>query len=182
VAKTVDETLAFAYHRERGLPVVVVRLFNTVGPRQSPAFGMVIPRLVRQALSGEPLTVYGDGGQSRCFCHVSDVVAALVGLLGDDRAIGEVFNIGSTEEITILGLAEKILNSVGGISSIELVPYDQAYEVGFEDVERRVPDTSKLQSLIAWSPKLRLDDILEHVIASARAEYEIDRAKSGAHL
>jgi UDP-glucose 4-epimerase len=169
-AKTVDEILAFAYHKERDLPTVVVRLFNTVGPRQSPAYGMVIPRLVRQALAGKSLTVYGDGTQTRCFCHVADVVRALVALVDDPRAIGEVFNVGSREEISMLELATRIVNRAGSASPLSLIPYDQAYESGFEDMQRRVPDTSKIRELIEWVPSRNLDVILDEMIAEARAE------------
>ncbi|HUP71172.1 MAG TPA: GDP-mannose 4,6-dehydratase [Acidimicrobiales bacterium] len=170
VAKSVDEILAFAYHKERGLPMVIVRLFNTVGPRQSPAYGMVVPRLVHQALAGEPLTVYGDGTQTRCFCHVADVVRALLALLDDDRADGQVFNVGSTEEISIRDLAQRILARTGANSAIELVPYDKAYEAGFEDLQRRVPDISKLRALGGWSPTYSLEQILDETIAEARRE------------
>ena len=169
-AKAVDEILAFAYHRERGLPTTVVRLFNTVGPRQSPAYGMVIPRLVRQAVNGEPLTVHGDGTQSRCFCHVDDVVAALLGLLDHPGAIGQVFNIGSQEEISILDLARRILEVAGSTSEIRLISYEDAYDVGFEDMRRRVPDTTKVRQLTGWEPRNRLDDILKATIAEAIAE------------
>jgi UDP-glucose 4-epimerase len=169
-AKSVDEILAYAYHKERGLPSIVVRLFNTVGPRQSPAYGMVIPRLVRQALSGEPLTVYGDGTQTRCFCHVTDVVDALIRLLDHPDAIGEVFNVGSPEEISILALAEKIAERTGGRSAIQLVPYEQAYETGFEDMQRRVPDTSRINKLVGWEAKRDLEVILSETIAEAAIE------------
>lgn len=169
-AKSVDEILAFAYHKERGLPAVIVRLFNTVGPRQSPAYGMVVPRLVRQALLGEPLTVYGDGTQTRCFCHVADVVSALMALLDDERAEGEVYNVGSVEEVSILELAERIIAKAASGSHIALIPYEEAYEVGFEDMEHRVPDISKVYRLLGWEPKYSLEGILEETIAEARAE------------
>lgn len=172
-AKAVDEVLAFAYHRERDLPTVVVRLFNTVGPRQSPAYGMVIPRLVRQAIADEPITVYGDGEQSRCFCHVHDVVDALLRLLDNEAAIGEVFNIGSSAEITILDLAEKVRTMTGGGSRIELIPYEQAYDAGFEDMRRRVPDTTKLRELTGWAPTRTLDDVLQESIEEAAAELQL---------
>jgi UDP-glucose 4-epimerase len=170
-AKAVDEILAYAYHRERGLPTTVVRLFNTVGPRQSPAYGMVVPRLARQAVAGQPLTIYGDGTQSRCFCHVSDVVRALLGLLDDPGAVGGTFNVGSQEEITILGLAEKIIERAGTGSSIRLVPYDEAYPAGFEDMQRRVPSTDKIRALTGWEPTRTLDDILVETLAEAAAEH-----------
>ncbi len=169
-AKAVDEILALAYHRERGLDAVIVRLFNTVGPRQSPAYGMVIPSLARQAVRDEPLSVHGDGGQSRCFCHVKDVVEALVGLLDEPRAIGEVFNVGASREITILDLAHKIVEQSGSSSPIELIPYEQAYASGFEDMRRRVPDTAKINDLIGWESKRSLDDILAAAIDDARRE------------
>jgi len=169
-AKAVDEILANAYHRERGLPTVVVRLFNTVGPRQSPAYGMVIPRLVRQAVSGEPLTVFGDGRQTRCFAHVADVVAALLALLGTPEAIGNTFNVGSSEETSISQLAELVIAQSGSSSQIEYVPYDEAYGVGFEDMVRRVPNTQKLRRLTGWEPRYRLHDVLAATIAEARNE------------
>jgi UDP-glucose 4-epimerase len=171
-SKAVDEMFAYAYHRERDLPTTVVRLFNTVGPRQSPAYGMVIPRLVRQALAGEPLTVFGDGTQTRCFCHVSDVVAALVGLLDEPRAVGDVFNVGSSEEISIEELAHLIVARTGSPSPIVHLPYDVAFEVGFEDMARRVPDVAKIRSLTGWSAQRTLADILDDVVAEVRAERE----------
>jgi UDP-glucose 4-epimerase len=166
-AKAVDEVLAFAYHRERGLPAIVTRLFNTVGLRQSAAYGMVVPRLVQQALSGLPLTVYGDGRQTRCFCHVRDVVAALLLLLDSPAAIGEVFNVGSPEEVSILELAERILKATGSDSPIRLVPYEEAYDEGFEDMRRRIPDTTKLQRLTGWRPTRDLSAILQEVTAAS---------------
>jgi UDP-glucose 4-epimerase len=173
-AKSVDEILAFSYHKERGLPTIVVRLFNTVGPRQSPAYGMVIPRLVRQALAGEPLTVHGDGQQTRCFCHVDDVVTALISLLNHPLAIGEAFNVGSNEEISIADLAQRIVDKVGSMSPIELIPYEEAYEAGFEDMRRRVPDTAKVTSLTGWLPLRSLEDILEDIVAEARLELQAE--------
>jgi UDP-glucose 4-epimerase len=172
-AKAVDEILAFLYHRERGLPAVVVRLFNTVGPRQSPAYGMVMPRLVRQALRGEPLTVYGDGQQTRCFCHVQDVVRGMLGLLGHPLAVGHAFNLGSTEETSIIDLAHRIKERTGSDSPVELVPYDQAYAAGFEDMRRRVPDTTKVRDLIGWQPTRDLDGIIDEMIADARSELTV---------
>ncbi len=177
-AKAVDEILAYAYHRERGLPTTVVRLFNTVGPRQSPAYGMVVPRLARQAVAGRPLTIYGDGTQTRCFCHVSDVVNALLGLLDDPRAVGGTFNVGSQEEISMLGLAERILARTGSPSGIQLIPYDQAYPAGFEDMQRRLPSTDKIRDLTGWRPTRSLDDILAEAIAEAAAEHAADVAGS----
>lgn len=169
-AKAVDEILANTYHRERGLPTVIVRLFNTVGPRQSPAYGMVVPRLVRQALTGEPLSVYGDGTQSRCFCHVEDVVRALLALIDDPVAVGQTFNVGSTEEITIAELARRIIARTASASVLQLIPYDQAFGTGFEDMQRRLPDTSKLRAVTGWAPRLDLDLILDQTIAEARQE------------
>ncbi len=169
-SKAVDEILAYAYHRERDLPTIVVRLFNTVGPRQSPAYGMVIPRLVRQALAGEPLTVYGDGTQTRCFCHVADVVRALVGLLDEPAAEGDVFNIGSSEEISIAELAHLIQARTGSSSQVVYTPYDVAYETGFEDMARRVPDTAKIRELTGWEPGRRLVEILDDVAGEVTSE------------
>ena len=178
-AKAVDEILAYTYHRERGLESLVVRFFNTVGPGQSPAYGMVIPRLVRQAIRDEPITVYGDGTQSRCFCHVSDVVDAVVRLLDLRDAIGEVFNIGSMHEVTIRELADRIVELAGSESEIEYIPYDVAFPTGFEDMQRRVPDTAKLRALTGWSPTRSLDEILIETIAEARAEVFSEGARAG---
>jgi UDP-glucose 4-epimerase len=171
-AKAVDEVLANCHHRERGLATIVVRLFNTVGARQSPAYGMVIPRLIRQALRGEPLTVFGDGRQTRCFAHVADVVDALLRLLDEPAAIGQTFNVGSAEEVSIRELAEMIIARVGSESPIRLIPYDQAYGPGFEDVRRRVPDTGKLRALTGWAPRYSLDDILSDAVAQARRDLD----------
>lgn len=168
-AKAVDEILAYAYYRERGLPTIVVRLFNTVGPRQSGAYGMVIPRFVEQALAGQPVTVYGDGSQSRCFCHVEDVVHAFVGLLDEPRAEGDVFNIGATEEVTMADLARRVITRTGSDSPIKLVPYREAYEEGFEDMQRRVPSISKVQQLLGWTPKHTLDEIIDDIVVSHKA-------------
>ena len=181
-AKAVDEILAYAYYRERGLPTSVVRLFNTVGPRQSPAYGMVIPRLVRQAVRGEPLTVFGDGRQTRCFCHVSDVIDGLLGVIDHPATEGEVYNLGSTEEISILDLAERIIDKCGSSSSVVLVPYEEAYPEGFEDMRRRVPDIGKVRAVTGWEPIRRLDDILTGTLAEAAAEYAAERvaAEAGA--
>ncbi len=168
-SKALDEFLGLAYWRERQLPVTVVRLFNTVGPRQSGRYGMVVPTLVRQALAGEPLTVFGDGSQTRSFADVADVVQALVGLAAEPRAAGDVFNVGNPEEISILGLARRVLDATGSRSPIVTVPYDKAYEAGFEDLPRRVPDISKIGALIGWTPTVGLDDILARVVAHERA-------------
>lgn len=167
-SKAIDEFLALAYYKERKLPVIVVRLFNTVGPRQTGRYGMVIPNFVRQALAGQPITVFGDGTQSRSFTYVGDVVGALYGLVEHPKAIGEVFNIGSGEEITIRGLAERIRTLTSSTSEIVTIPYDQAYEVGFEDMPRRVPDISKINALIGYRPTVGLDDILKSVIEHFR--------------
>jgi len=162
-SKAIDEFLAMAYWRERRLPVMVVRLFNTVGPRQTGSYGMVVPRLVGQALAGEPLTVYGDGSQRRCFCHVADVVQALAGLLAEERAWGGVFNVGSTSEVSILELARRIVAHTSSPSEISLTPYDEAYGDGFEDMYRRVPDIAKIRALTGWAPRRTLDDIIADV-------------------
>lgn len=167
-SKAIDEFLGLAYWKEQQLPVVVVRLFNTVGPRQTGRYGMVVPTFVRQALAGEPLTVFGDGSQTRSFADVSDVVRALAGLLDEPRAVGDVFNIGNPEEISIRGLAELVRELTGSRSEIVTVPYERAYEAGFEDMPRRVPDISKLQELTGWRPTLTLRDILERVVAHMR--------------
>ena len=163
-SKLIDEFLALAYWKERKLPVVIVRLFNTVGPRQTGQYGMVLPRFVRQALAGQPITVFGDGTQSRSFTYVGDVVDALVRLAQEPRAVGDVFNIGSTSEVTIRDLAERVKKMTNSASTIENVPYDVAYEAGFEDMPRRVPDISKIQSLIGFAPKMGLDDIIRSVV------------------
>src|SRR5918999_2361577 len=162
-SKAVDEILAFEYYRERGLRAVTVRLFNTVGPRQTGAYGMVVPRLVEQALQNRPLTVYGDGRQSRCFCHVADVVDAVIGLLDEPRAEGDVFNVGSTEEITILELAHRIIAATKSSSEIEFLDYRDVFDPGFEDMRRRVPDISKISNLIGWKPTRSLDQIVAEV-------------------
>jgi UDP-glucose 4-epimerase len=163
-SKAIDEFLALAYWREKKLPTVVVRLFNTVGPRQTGQYGMVIPTFVKQALSGRPLTVYGDGSQTRCFGYVKDVVGALVALMDTEESVGEVFNIGSTEEVSIMQLAERVKGLTGSKSEIITVPYDEAYEEGFEDMPRRVPDTSKVSALTGFKPTVTLDEILQSVV------------------
>jgi len=170
-SKAIDEFLALAYWKERKLPTVVARLFNTVGPRQTGRYGMVVPKFVGQALAGRPLTVHGDGTQTRCFCHVADVVRALVDLmLLGEGAYGEVFNIGSQEEISILALAERVHAATGSASAIQLVPYEEAYEAGFEDMPRRLPDIAKIESAAGWSPTRSLDEILDDVISFQQAE------------
>jgi UDP-glucose 4-epimerase len=163
-SKAIDEFLAMAYWRERALPTIVVRLFNTVGPRQTGCYGMVVPRLVNQALAQESLTVYGNGHQTRCFCHVADVVEALFSLMTDESAYGNVFNVGATTEISILDLADQIIQATESESSISLIPYDEAYGEGFEDMYRRVPDITKVQKFIDWTPTRSLDDIIRDVV------------------
>lgn len=163
-SKAIDEFLALAYWKERKLPVVIVRFFNTVGPRQTGRYGMVIPNFVRQALASEPITVFGDGTQSRAFTHVADVVGALVVLMQSPDAVGEVINIGNTQEVTMTDLAKRIRELCGSKSTIKYVPYDEAYESGFEDMRRRVPDLTKIRAMIGYEPKHSLDDILLQVI------------------
>ena len=170
-SKAIDEFLALAYWKERKLPVVVARLFNTVGPRQTGRYGMVVPKFVGSALAGRPLTVFGDGTQTRCFSHVGDVVHALVDLMElGDAAYGEVFNIGSQEEISIYGLAERVRDLTGSDSEIVVVPYDEAYEEGFEDMPRRVPDIRKIQAAVRWAGSRPLDEVLTDVISFQQAE------------
>jgi UDP-glucose 4-epimerase len=171
-SKAIDEFLALAYWREKKLPTIVVRLFNTVGPRQTGQYGMVIPTFVKQALAGRPITVYGDGKQSRCFGYVGDIVGALMNLMENNNAVGQVFNIGSNQEITILELAERVKRLTQSDSEIVFVPYDEAYEEGFEDMPRRVPDISKVSELVGFRPQMTLDGILESVI-----DYQSGRRK-----
>jgi len=168
-SKLIDEFLALAYWKEKKLPVVIVRLFNTVGPRQTGQYGMVLPTFVRQALAGHPITVFGDGTQSRSFTYVGDVVGALIRLAGDTRAIGEVFNIGNMGEVTIADLAAKVKAMAGSCSPIHYIPYDQAYEAGFEDMPRRVPDITKIREFVGYEPKMQLDEIIRTVIEHMRA-------------
>jgi UDP-glucose 4-epimerase len=163
-SKAIDEFLALAYWKEKKLPVIVVRLFNTVGPRQTGQYGMVIPNFVRQALAGEPITVFGDGEQTRSFTHVDDVVGALLKLVSEPSAVGQVFNIGNVEEVSINELAKRVRKMAGSKSAIKLVPYEEAYESGFEDMPRRVPELSKIRALIGYEPKHSLEDILTDVI------------------
>ena len=169
-SKMLDEFLGLAYYHQKGLPVIMFRLFNTVGPRQTGQYGMVVPRFVQAALRGEPLTVYGDGQQSRCFMHVLDAVAAIMKLADCPQAVGEIFNVGSTEEVTVLELAHRVLEHVGvsknGHEPIVYVPYEQAYAAGFEDMRRRVPDISKIHLFTEWAPKRTLDEILHDVTVS----------------
>ena len=169
-SKLLDEFLALAYWKERKLPVIIVRLFNTVGPRQTGQYGMVVPNFVRQALAGQPITVFGDGQQSRSFTYVGDVVRAMVALIDEPRAVGQVFNIGNGYEITISDLAERIRALAGSQSEIVRIPYDQAYEAGFEDMPRRVPDISKIKALVGYAPTVELDEILTRVIEHFRQQ------------
>jgi len=163
-SKAIDEFLALAYWKEKRVPVVIARLFNTVGPRQTGRYGMVVPNFVKHALAGEPIKVFGDGQQSRCFTWVGDAVRALVELAEPPGAIGGVFNVGSDQEVSILDLAHLVKDRVGSASPITLVPYDQAYEEGFEDMRRRVPDLSKIRRFIGWKPTLTLPEILSEII------------------
>lgn len=164
-SKALDEFLALSYWKEKKLPVIVVRLFNTVGPRQTGRYGMVLPNFVKRALDREAIHVYGDGKQSRCFCDVRDTVEGLIRLMDTDRAIGEVVNVGNTEEITIEGLAERVKQRTNSSSPIEFIPYDQAYEPGFEDMMRRVPCVDKLHSLTGFRPATPLNEIIDRVVA-----------------
>jgi UDP-glucose 4-epimerase len=172
-SKALDEFLALAYWKERRLPVIIVRLFNTVGPRQTGRYGMVIPTFVRQALTGAPITVFGDGRQTRSFTYVGDVVNGLIALVQEPKAVGQVFNIGNVEEISIGDLAIRVKASAGSSSDIVLVPYDQAYEAGFEDMPRRVPNLSKIQRLVGYKPTVALDEILHRVIEHERAALQL---------
>ncbi|MEP7272130.1 MAG: GDP-mannose 4,6-dehydratase [Acidobacteriota bacterium] len=177
-SKAIDEFLAIAYWKEKKVPTVIARLFNTVGPRQTGRYGMVIPNFVRQALTGEDITVYGDGSQTRCFTHVSDAVGALIGLAEHPTAVGEVYNIGSTQEVTMLELADRIKQLTGSTSKVQLVPYHVAYEEGFEDMMRRVPDLTKIHGLLGYTPRFSLDQILESVIAYERSRMPRDRVST----
>ena len=164
-SKSIDEFLALAYHRERKLPVTIVRLFNTVGPRQTGRYGMVLPTFVRQALCGVPLTVFGNGEQSRCFAHVEDIVKGLVQCISCDAAVGHVFNLGNTEEVTMNALAEKVIEATESTSTVRYLSYDEAYGKGFEDMQRRVPDISKARQWFGYAPSQLLDDIVKSVVA-----------------
>lgn len=168
-SKLLDEFLALAYYKERDLPVIIARLFNTVGPRQTGRYGMVLPRFVRAALRDVPLRVYGDGQQTRCFCYVGDTVRALIALLDHPDAIGKIFNVGNPQEVSILELAQRVVRLANSSSPIVLVPYEHAYEAGFEDMRRRVPDISRLTALTGFRPTLDLDDIIRTVIEYERA-------------
>ncbi len=167
-AKAIEEILAYTYWRQKGLPTVIVRLFNTVGPRQTGHYGMVIPRFVSQAIKGEPITVYGSGQQTRCFCYVGDVVESLLALVDHPEASGRAYNIGGVEEISMEGLAQRVIAAAGSSSKIRYVPYDEAYEEGFEDMQRRVPDTTRASELVGFTPKVGLDDILRMVVEDQR--------------
>jgi UDP-glucose 4-epimerase len=164
-AKAVDESLAYFYFQEKGLPIRLVRFFNTVGPRQVGHYGMVVPRFVSAAVNGEVLNVYGSGEQIRCFCHVSDAVRALLLVMDSDMAIGEVFNVGNNEQISIMDLAKKVISVTGSSSAIEMMDYEKAYPAGFEDMERRVPDISKIKRVLGWQPEIGLEQIIKDIAA-----------------
>ena len=167
-AKAIEEILAYTYWREKGLETVIVRLFNTVGPRQTGSYGMVIPRFVGQAVRNEPITVYGSGNQTRCFCYVGDVVKGIVALSENSEAFGKVFNLGGVEEISMLDLAQRIIAISGSQSTVEMIPYSVAYEEGFEDMERRVPDTTRALNAVGFKPTATLDEIITMVVEEAR--------------
>jgi UDP-glucose 4-epimerase len=169
-SKLLDEFLALAYHREYKLPVTIARLFNTVGPRQSGRYGMVIPRFVSQAQAGQPLTVYGDGQQSRCFTYVGDAVRGLIGLMAHPATSGQVYNVGSAAEVTIEQLARQVIAKTGSSSTIQYIPYDEAYSENFEDMRRRVPDTTRIHQTLGWQATFGLDEILQQMIESSRSE------------
>jgi len=162
-AKAIEEAMAFALHQEKKLPVTTVRLFNTVGPRQTGRYGMVVPRFVQAALKNEPLTIYGDGTQSRVFCHVDDVIQAIVLMAANDATIGDVYNVGGTGEVTIKKLAEQVIKITGSNSAITYTPYSDAYPAGFEDIQRRVPDISKVKGSIGWAPTKDLNQIISDI-------------------
>jgi UDP-glucose 4-epimerase len=172
-SKALDEWLALAYHRERGLPVIIARFFNTVGPRQTGRYGMVLPNFVRAALAGEPITVFGTGAQARCFGHVADAAEAIYRLIRTPAAYGQVFNIGNDEEVTINRLAELVRDAAGSASRIVHLPYEEAYAEGFEDMQRRVPDVSRLERTIGFRPRIPLAQIIADVIAHERAAMEL---------
>ena len=164
-AKAVDESMAYFYYQEKGLPVRLVRLFNTVGPRQVGHYGMVVPRFVSSAIRNEPLSVYGSGDQIRCFCHVTDAVRGLLLVMDSDKAVGEVFNVGNNQQISIMELAKKVIEITGSKSAIEKIAYEKAYPQGFEDMQRRVPDISKIKQVLRWSPEINLDQIIKDIAA-----------------
>jgi UDP-glucose 4-epimerase len=179
-SKAIDEFLAIAYWKERSVPTVIVRLFNTVGPRQTGRYGMVVPRFVQQALNGEPLTIYGDGRQSRCFCHVSDVSRALLGLALSERSYGEVYNVGGNEEITMQELARRVIALTSSSSEVTYIPYEEVFRDGFEDMYRRVPDTTKVRELLGWAPSRSLEDIVADVAEQHRdGEMELAEQLAG---
>ena len=162
-AKAVDESMAYFYYQEKQLDVRIVRLFNTVGPRQVGHYGMVVPRFINAALKNEPLSVYGSGDQIRCFCHVYDAVRALLLVIDSDKAIGQVFNIGNNQEVSIMELAKKVIEVTGSSSEIEQIPYEKAYPAGFEDMQRRVPDISKIKQVLGWEPAINLDQLIKDI-------------------
>jgi len=164
-AKAVDESLAYFYYLENKLPIRIARFFNTVGPRQVGHYGMVVPRFVSAALKNEPLSVYGSGDQIRCFCHVADAVRALLLVMDSDKTVGEVFNVGNNQQISILELAKKVIEITGSNSAIEKISYDKAYPAGFEDMQRRVPDISKIKQVLGWTPEINLDQIIKDIAA-----------------
>lgn len=182
--KTLQEFLALAYHEEKGLPVVVGRLFNTVGPRQTGEWGMVLPTFVRQALAGKPITVHGSGMQRRCFLHVSDAVEAVLGLMDRDEAVGGVYNVGHESEITVRDLAELVKERTGSDSEVKLVPYEEAFGSGFEDLERRRPDTTRIRELLGWEPTRDIEGMVDDVVAYHREEMgaSSDRARGGSPM
>lgn len=180
IAKSYGEAIAHGYHRERGADTTVVRLFNTIGPRQRGEYGMVVPRFVRQAIAGEDVTVYGDGSQSRCFLHVRDAVSAILAVAQHEHATGRVFNIGNPSPITILALAERVIERVGSPSRIRFVSYDEAYDEGFEELGRRRPDTTALHELTGWRPQRTLDEALEDVIVCQRGELAMEAGRLSA--
>jgi len=168
-SKAIDEFLALAYGRERGLPVIIARFFNTVGPRQTGRYGMVVPSFVRQALTNAPITVYGDGAQARCFGYVGDVVGAVIKLADTQAAYGSIFNIGNDQEVSIDELASRVIRLTGSSSVVQHIPYTEAYGQGFEDMRRRVPDLSKIRAAIGYRPRVSLDQIIEHVVGYHRS-------------
>lgn len=175
-SKAIDEFLALAYHKEKQLPIVIVRLFNTVGPRQTGQYGMVVPRFVQQALTNQPITVYGDGTQQRCFGYVGDIVRALTDLMEHPAAVGQIFNIGNTEEVSIQELAERVIQLTGSQSTIVKIPYDVAYEAGFEDMARRIPDLTKVSKLIGYRPTVALDEIIRRIADHLREAASVEVA------
>ena len=174
-AKAVDESLAYFYYLENKLPIRIVRFFNTVGPRQVGQYGMVVPRFVAAAIRNEPIQVFGSGDQIRCFCHVSDAIRALLLVIDSDQAIGQVFNVGNNQQISIMDLAKKVIEITGSKSEIKKIPYSEAYPAGFEDMQRRVPDISKIKNVLGWSPEIGLDQIIRDIADFHRIEKEVLR-------